>query len=224
MRLLLVEDDSSIATSIVEAFRRRHDGVDLLGSAEPAIAAMAATAYDLAIIDVSLPGMDGFELTRHLRRRAINIPIMILTARDAVEDRVRGLNLGADDYFLKPFSLDELIARSQALIRRTRASTTSSLNCGKLQLDLGTRQASLDGRPLELTARESTLLEQLMLASPDVVQKSRLVDALGSWNREVTANAIEIYVCRLRAKLSAGGVELRTMRGLGYRLIESPIQ
>ena len=223
MRLLLVEDDASIATGVVEAFRRRHDAVDVLGAAEPATAALAATAYDLAIVDVGLPGMDGFELVRRLRERAIKVPVLILSARDAVEDRVRGLNLGADDYLLKPFSLDELIARSQALMRRSHSAATSMLQCGALRLDIGTRVASLAGAPLELTAREWVLLEQLTLASPEVVPKSRLVDTLGSWDREVTANAVEIYVSRLRAKLSAGGVELRTMRGLGYRLVEAQL-
>ena len=222
MRLLLVEDDASIATGVVEAFRRRHDAVDVLASAEPAAAALAGTAYDLAIVDVGLPGMDGFELVSRLRQRGIRVPVMFLTARDAVEDRVRGLNLGADDYLLKPFSLDELIARSHALVRRSHAASSSVLACGALRLDIAARQAALDGAPLELTAREWVLLEQLMLAMPGVVSKSRLVDALGSWDREVTPNAVEIYVSRLRAKLSGGSVELRTMRGLGYRLVEAP--
>jgi DNA-binding response OmpR family regulator len=221
MRLLLVEDDESIAAGIVEAFHRRGDAVDVLRAAEPATAALAATAYDLALIDVGLPAMDGFELVRRLRQRAIAVPVLILTARDAVEDRVRGLNTGADDYLLKPFALDELIARSQALVRRSRSAAAPVLGCGALRMDLGARQASVADAPLALTAREWVMLEQLMLASPNVVAKHRLVDALGSWDREVTPNAVEIYVSRLRGKLAGAGVELRTMRGLGYRLVEA---
>jgi DNA-binding response OmpR family regulator len=220
MRILLVEDDVSIAAGLVEAFRRRHDAVDALHAAEPALTALAGTQYDLAIVDIGLPGMDGFELVRRVRQQEIAIPLMILTARDAVEDKVRGLNLGADDWLLKPFSLDELVARSQALVRRSRQAASPVLRCGSLELDLAARRTTLAGAALALTAREGVLLEQLMLGAPNVVAKDRLVDALGRWDREVTANAVEIYVSRLRAKLAHADVEVRTMRGLGYRLVE----
>lgn len=220
MRILLVEDDVSIAAGLVEAFRRRHDAVDVLHAAEPALTALADTQYDLALVDIGLPGIDGFELVRRVREREIAIPLMILTARDAVEDKVRGLNLGADDWLLKPFSLDELVARSQALVRRSRQAGSPVLRCGSLQLDLAARRTTLAGVALELTAREGVLLEQLMLGTPNVVAKDRLVDALGRWDREITANAVEIYVSRLRAKLANADVEVRTMRGLGYRLVE----
>jgi len=220
MRLLLVEDDASIATGIAEAFARQGDGVDVLANADPAVAALSMTAYDLAIVDVGLPGMDGFELVRRIRQRGLDVPVMMLTARDAVQDRVRGLNLGADDYLVKPFALDELIARGQALVRRSRAAATPVLRCGCLQLDIAARTALLGDAPLELTSREWVILEQLMLAAPNVVSKSQLVDGLGQWDREVTPNAVEIYISRVRAKLAAGDAEIRTMRGLGYRLVE----
>ena len=221
MRILLVEDDASIATGIAEAFARQGDGVDVLATAEPAVAALSMTVYDLAIVDVGLPGIDGFELVRRVRQRGLAVPVMMLTARDAVQDRVRGLNLGADDYLVKPFALDELIARGQALVRRSRAAASPVLRCGSLELDIAARTASIADTPLELTSREWVILEQLMLASPKVVSKSQMVDGLGQWDREVTSNAVEIYISRVRAKLAESDVEIRTMRGLGYRLVEA---
>jgi len=194
----------------------------VLGAAEPALAAMLSTHYDLAIIDVGLPGMDGFALLQRLRQRGVASPVLMLTARDAVADRVHGFQLGADDYVLKPFSLEELVARSQALVRRSRAAASSLLRCGSLELDLSARRATLFDAPIEFTAREWVLLEQLMLVAPNVVSKARLTDSLGSWDREVTSNAVEIYVSRLRAKLAEADVEVRTMRGLGYRLLPRP--
>jgi DNA-binding response OmpR family regulator len=134
---------------------------------------------------------------------------------------VRGLNLGADDYLVKPFALDELIARGQAVLRRSRSAASPLLRCGSLSLDIAARTASLGAASLELTAREWVVLEQLMLAAPNVVSKAQLVDSLGRWDREVTANAVEIYISRLRGKLAAGDVEVRTMRGLGSRLVEA---
>ncbi len=221
MRILLIEDDASIAAGIVEAYSRQGDGVDLLTAAEPALAALSATVYDLAVVDVGLPGIDGFELVRRIRQLGMTVPVLMLTARDAVQDRVRGLNLGADDYLVKPFALDELIARGQALVRRSRAAVSPLLRCGALQLDIALRSASIEGAPIELTAREWVILEQLMLASPKVVAKPQLVDCLGCWDREVTSNAVEIYISRLRTKLAKSDVEIRTMRGLGYRLVEA---
>ncbi len=222
MRILLVEDDTLLAAGIAEAFRRHHDTVDMLNAAEAAEAALSSTEYDLAIFDVGLPGMDGFELVRRVRHRGLAVPILMLTARDSVQDRVRGLNSGADDYLVKPFSLEELIARGQALLRRSRSATASVVSFGPLRMDMGVKQAWVDELPLELTAREWVLMQQLMLAAPNVVSKSRLVDALGSWDREVSGNAVEINVSRLRTKLGASSVEIRTMRGLGYRLAAQP--
>jgi DNA-binding response OmpR family regulator len=162
--------------------------------------------------------MDGLELLRRMRHRGLKLPTIMLTARDAVEDRVRGLNLGADDYLVKPFSLSELLARCQAVVRRSHQAASSCINVGPLQLDMGVQAATLHGQALELTAREWALLQQLALASPKVVPKRQLVDSLGRWDREITANAIEIYVSRLRGKLAGAALMIRTVRGIGYRL------
>lgn len=218
MRVLLVEDDAALAAGIVEGLERAGMSVDHLGAAEPAESALALTAYDLAIIDLGLPGMDGLELIRRVRRRKLTLPILILTARDGLDDRVKGLDIGADDYLVKPFLLPELQARARALIRRGGAATSSTLTIGPLTLDLGLRTASLDGTELELTGREWDVLQHLMLAAPKVLSKKKLMESLSSWDSEISPNAIEIYVSRLRAKLADSGVTIRTVRGIGYRL------
>lgn len=218
MRVLLVEDDAALAAGIVEGLERAGMSVDHLDAAEPAESALALTAYDLAIVDLGLPGMDGLELIRRVRSRKLPIPILILTARDGLDDRVKGLDIGADDYLVKPFLLPELQARARALIRRGGAATSSTLTIGPLTLDLGLRTASLDGTELELTGREWDVLQHLMLAAPKVLSKKKLMESLGSWDSEISPNAIEIYVSRLRAKLADSGVTIRTVRGIGYRL------
>lgn len=144
--------------------------------------------------------------------------MLILTARDSLEDRVTGLDLGADDYLIKPCQLPELAARLRALIRRSRFAASSELIIGALRLDLSTRTVTINGQPLDLTSREYEILEQLALASPRVVGKQKLTESLGRYDRELTLNAVEVYVSRLRNKLSAKGVEIRTLRGVGYRL------
>lgn len=221
MRILLVEDDPTLAAGICEALARERWSVDHVGAAEPAAGAVALTAYDLAIVDIGLPGMDGLSLVRRLRREGRNLPILILTARDGLEDRVDGLDSGGDDYLTKPFLLPELLARLRALIRRSRASASPILVVGPLALDQVGHTASLGGEPLELTGREWSVLEQLMLAAPRVANKSRLAESLGQWDREITANAVEIYISRLRGKLGAR-MAIRTVRGIGYRLEETP--
>lgn len=219
MRILLVEDDPTLAAGICEALARERWSVDHVGAAEPAAGAVALTAYDLAIVDIGLPGMDGLSLVRRLRREGRNLPILILTARDGLEDRVDGLDSGGDDYLTKPFLLPELLARLRALIRRSRASASPVLAVGTLTLDQVGHSASLGHLPLELTGREWSVLEQLMLAAPRVANKARLAESLSQWDREITANAVEIYISRLRTKLGAA-MAIRTVRGIGYRLEE----
>jgi len=221
MRILLVEDDPMVADGICEGLEKAGFAVDHTAAAEPAESALALTHYDLAIVDIGLPRMDGHELIRRLRRHAIEVPILILTARDGLDDRVIGLDLGADDYMVKPFHLPELLARLRALIRRSRSATTSELSAGSLRLDLARRTASARSAPLELTGREWEILQQLMLATPNVVDKQKIVESLSEWDKELTTNAVEIYISRLRNKLQGCGVEIRTIRGIGYRLDET---
>ncbi|HMM72341.1 MAG TPA: response regulator [Rhodocyclaceae bacterium] len=221
MRVLLVEDDCLVASGIREGLEKAGYAVDLIGAAEPAESVLALTAYDLAIVDINLPGIDGHELIRRLRRRGIALPVLIVTARDGLDDRVVGLDIGADDYMTKPFELPELLARMRALIRRSRSAYSSELTVGRLRLDLKRRTADVADRPLELTGREWDILQQLMLASPSVLPKQKMVDSLSQWDKELTSNAIELYVSRLRAKLQNAGVTIRTLRGIGYRLDET---
>ena len=218
MRLLLIEDDVPIANALVEGFTRAGVSVDHLVRADTAESALELTIYDLMVVDLELPGMNGLELIRRLRRRQIALPILILTARDALEDRVQGLDTGADDYLVKPFLFPELLARVRALVRRSQAAVSSELVFGSLRLYLNLRTASLDEAPLELTGREWDVLQHLMLAAPGVVLKQKLAESLGSWDSEISPNAIEIYISRLRNKLSESGASIRTVRGIGYRL------
>jgi len=222
MRVLLVEDDALLAQGIREGLERGGFSVDHLAAAEPAESALSLTHYDLAILDIGLPGMDGHELVRRIRARKLGLPILMLTARDGLEDRVRGLDLGSDDYMTKPFLLPELLARLRALLRRSRSALSSALQVGDVQLDLAQRTARQSGRTLELTRREWEILQQLMLASPRVVSKRQLVESLSEWDREITSNAVEIHVSRLRSKLQGGAVEILTVRGIGYRFDEVP--
>ncbi len=220
MRILLVEDDPPLAAGIREALGREHWAVDHLGAAEPAEAAVGLTAYDLAIVDIGLPGMDGLTLLRRWRQQGRTLPVLLLTARDGLEDRVAGLDLGADDYLTKPFLLPELLARLRALVRRSRASASPVLRVGPLSLDPAAHTAELGGESLELTGREWSVLEQLLLAAPRVANKQRLTESLSEWDKEITANAVEIYISRLRAKLGER-LRIRTVRGIGYRLEEA---
>jgi len=220
MRILLVEDDTLLADSIHEGLEKGGFAVDHLNAAEPAVSALSLTHYDLAIVDIGLPGMSGLDLIRLLRQRNILVPVLILTARDGLDDRISGLDLGADDYMVKPFQLPELQARLRALIRRSRSSASSELTAGAIRLDLARRVATTSGEDLDLTGREWEILQQLMLAMPNVVNKQKMAESLSEWENEITANAVEIYVSRLRHKIQGSGIEIRTIRGIGYRLDE----
>ena len=218
MRILLVEDDELLPLGLKEALAQAGFEMDHLGSAEPALDALAHGMHDLAIVDIGLPGMDGIELVSRLRAAGNKLPILILTARDGLDDRVRGLNQGADDYLIKPFLLPELLARVQALIRRSQSAASSVVTAGALSLDIATCEARLHAQALALTGREWNLLVMLVLAAPKVVAKRRLADSISRWDKEITDNAVEIYVSRLRGKLAGGGVTIRTVRGIGYRI------
>lgn len=192
--------------------------VDWVGSAERAEQAVEQDSFDLAIVDIGLPGINGLELTQRLRARGLAMPVLILTARDALHDRVQGLDLGADDYMLKPYELPELLARLRALLRRSQAATTAVLSLGPLEMDTALRRVNLCGQPMELGPREWTVLEYLLLQAPKPAAKDKLLAALTGWDKEITPNAIEVYVSRLRSKLEPAGVALRSIRGFGYRL------
>lgn len=218
MRLLLVEDDVMVASGIKLGLTDAGYTVDWVGSAERAEQALDKDTFDAAILDIGLPRVDGLELTRRVRARGLAMPVLILTARDALSDRVQGLDLGADDYMVKPFELPELLARLRALLRRSQAATTAVLGIGALEMDTAQRRATLAGQPLELGPREWTVLEYMLLQAPKPAAKDKLLAALTGWDKEITPNAIEVYVSRLRAKLEPAGVRLRAIRGFGYRL------
>src|SRR5687767_3532810 len=221
MRILIVEDDPVLADGLTRTLRAADYAVDSAGDGSEADHVLAAQHYDLVILDVGLPKLDGFEVLRRLRHRGSRIPVLVLTARDTLDDRVKGLDLGADDYLSKPFELAELEARVRALIRRGHSGGGSTLSHGVLSLDTAGRRATLSGEPLDLSAREFGVLEVLMLRSGRVVNKEQLAEGLYGWDEEVGANAIEVYVHRLRRKLEPAGVAIRTIRGLGY-LLEKP--
>ena len=217
MRILIVEDDELVADALRRGLADAGFVADRVGSAEDAEAAFASEDFDLAVVDIGLPRADGLTLVRRMRRAGNKTPVLILTARDGLADRVDALDLGADDYLVKPFELPEVAARCRALIRRTRSATSAMLHVGPLALDLAHHAATLGSRPLELTPREWALLECLALDAGRVVRKERLLRAIGGWDEELTPNAIEVYVSRLRGKLGEA-VAIRTVRGLGYRL------
>lgn len=218
MRILIVEDDELIAAGVRDTLHRADYEVDWLGQGRQVPSLLTDGLHDLLILDLGLPDTDGLALVRQLRGAGATLPILILTARDSLQDRVAGLHDGADDYLIKPFDMLELQARVHALLRRSRSASTSQLAIGPLQLNLATCDASLHGEPLLLTGREWHLLRLLAMEAPKVVPKRKLAASLSCWDREITDNAVEIYVSRLRAKLNLAALQLRTVRGIGYRL------
>ena len=221
MRVLIVEDDKALADGLMRTLRQSGYAVDCAGTGELALRACAEEHYDLIVLDVSLPGIDGFEVLRQLRRSNHAGSILILTAHDAEPDRVRGLDLGADDYVTKPFSLPELEARVRALIRRSQAVKSPKLRFGDLTVDTAARRASIGSEPLDLTPREWVVLEYLLMRVGQVVSKEHMLQAMCSWDDSITHNAIEVYISRLRSKLQHAGIRIRTVRGFGY-MVEDP--
>lgn len=218
MRLLIVEDHPILAAGLVTALKGADYAVDHAVTGEQADHMLATQNYDAVILDIGLPKLDGYEVLRRMRRKGSKTPVLMLTARDALEDRVKGLDLGADDYLTKPYDLPELEARVRALIRRGQSGGGADLSHGDLVLDTAGRRATIKGAPLDLSARELGVLEVLMLRVGRVVSKEQLAEQLYGWGEEVGANAIEVYVHRLRKKLEPAGVNVRTIRGLGYLL------
>ncbi len=224
MRILLVEDDAALGEATRQSLRNESYAVDWVSEGERALSAIESAPYDLIILDLGLPRMSGLAVLRVLRARGdpkAATPVLITTARDAVTDRVEGLDAGADDYLVKPFAVSELHARVRALIRRRNAAASSELVHGRLRFDQVSRQARADDQPLELSAREAGILEVLLLRAGRAVSKEQLLESLCAWDTDISLNAIEVYVHRLRKKLEVAGIEVRTFRGLGY-CIEKP--
>ena len=218
MRILLVEDDAVLSTALRRALVQGAYAVDVAEHGERARDALLNDVYDLVILDIGLPKVDGFELLRELRARGVRVPVLVLTARDALEDRVKGLDLGADDYLTKPFDLPEFEARVRALIRRGHHRASASLRHGALRLDTAGRRLYSGAQPIDLSVRELAVIELLMLREGRVVTKEQMVDHLYGWNEEVSGNAIEVCVHRLRKKLEPADANIRTVRGMGYLL------
>lgn len=216
MRLLLVEDDDMIGTALQRGLQQEGHGVDWCRDARGAEAALAGTAYDLLLLDLGLPGRDGFSLLAALRQARNPVPVIVATARDAVADRVRGLDLGADDYLVKPFDFDELAARIRAVVRRRSGHASSVRAHGGIALDVATRQVKREGQDVALSAREFAILEALMERPQAVVSRAQLEERLYGWDDDVSSNAVEVHIHNLRRKL--GEAAIRTVRGLGYSL------
>lgn len=219
MRLLLIEDDRMIGRAMRQGLGGAGFTVDWVTDGQAAELALANGVYDLAVLDLGLPGKDGMAVLAGLRARRDPLPVLIVTARDSVPDRIAGLNAGADDYVLKPFDLDELVARVHALLRRRAGAGSPVLECGKLSLDPLRREVRLGGQPVQLSAREFSLLEALMQRPGAVLSREQLEDAVYGWGQEVGSNAVEVHLHNLRRKLGADSI--RNVRGVGYKVATS---
>ncbi|MCO6527131.1 response regulator [Snodgrassella sp.] len=220
MRILILEDDSDIADGLNAGLNQHGMVCDIFASGRLSEQALSAAPYDAVILDLSLAETDGMEVLQHWRNQGINTPVLILTARDALPDRLAGLNAGADDYLGKPFALDEVIARLHALIRRSQGISHAEISFGQLSINLNSCSASLHGQPLNLTQREWLLLQLLVTHPQQVFSRAQIEDKLYNWEQEVESNAVEVHVHHLRKKI--GTTIIRTRRGLGYQLGEVP--
>lgn len=214
MRVLLVEDDGMIGEAIEQALHDAAYAVDRVVDGQAAIGAFAGQSYDLVLLDLGLPKKDGIEVLRTLRAKGDPVPVLVITARDGLEHRVMGLDAGADDYVLKPFEMVELLARMRAVLRRKGGSAGPVLSNGSLALDPATREASVDGEQVRLSAREFALLQALLLRPGAILSRSELEDRLYGWGEEVESNAVEFLIHALRKKL--GRDAIRNVRGLGW--------
>lgn len=219
MRLLLVEDDRMLGSAILAGLRQVGYAVDWVYDGEAADVALRGDEYDIVVLDLGLPKKPGLDVLRALRQRGSSIPVLILTARDTVDDRVRGLDSGADDYLVKPFDLDELYARLRALTRRQSGRSTPLMRHGDLELDPASHTVRQKNHVVDIAPREFSVLQTLLENSGRVVSRARLEESLYAWNEEVESNAIEVHIHHLRKKLGADLI--RTIRGVGYIIDKS---
>jgi two-component system OmpR family response regulator len=222
MRILIAEDDQVLADGLLRTLRVNGYAVDHVASGSEADAALSTQEFDLLILDLGLPRLHGFDVLKKVRARGSATPVLILTAADSVEERVKGLDLGADDYMAKPFSLQELEARVRALARRGMGAASNVIKHGPLTFDTTGRVAYINDAMVELSARELGLLEVLLQRAGRLVSKDQLVERLCEWGDEVSNNAIEVYIHRLRKKIEQGPIRIATVRGLGYCLEKIP--
>jgi two-component system response regulator TctD len=217
-RILLVEDDPALSRGIIALLKAAGHTADSAKDGETALFLLDSEPFSVLIVDIGLPGISGFEVIKRLRARGCKTPILVLTARDHVTDRVKGLDLGADDYLLKPFDAGELGARVRALLRRDHGDPSPVVVIGNLTIDRTHATAEVSGRPLQLRRREWAVLDRLIAKAGEVVSKERLIAEVFSYDDMVAPNAIEVHIARLRRKLEPDGPAIRTMRGLGYML------
>lgn len=217
MRLLLAEDDAQFGESLVEALTLEGYAVDRCLRGDAVLPALALAPYDAVILDIGLPGMSGLEVLKQLRKRGSLLPVLLLTARDTVGDRVQGLDLGADDYLGKPFAMDELFARLRSCLRRTAGASGPQLISGALALDLVSRELQFHGQTLTLPVKELAVLEVLMCNSGCFVPRARLEASVYNWDSPIGSNTVEVYISHLRKRLGSDAIE--TLRGVGYRLL-----
>ncbi len=218
MRILIAEDDDVLRDGLCRSMRQFGYAVDSAVNGKEAVQVLQGELYDLVILDLGLPKLDGLSVLKQLRMHNRHVPVIILTARDGVEDRVKGLDLGADDYLTKPFSLPELEARVRALLRRGQGGGSPVMAYGPLSFDSVGRRVTMHGETVELSPRELGVLEILLARVGKVVSKEQLLEHLYGHDEEASSNAIEVYVHRLRKKIEAAGITIRTVRGLGYLL------
>lgn len=221
MRVLLVEDDRQLADGLASALTQSGYAADVAPTGDDALAACAGADYQLVILDLGLPDIDGVEVLRRMRKQGITTPVLILTARDELSERVRGLDAGGDDYLSKPFAIAELEARIRALLRRGEPAS-ATLRVGTLTFEPAARRFAVSGRDLELTARESAVLELLLRRAGRIVSKKQIFESIYSWDHDANLSMVEVFISRLRRKLASmnARVEIRVFRGLGYRLEE----
>jgi len=218
MRVLVIEDDTTLGHALQEFLADQGYAVDWLTEGDKVLGALAAQSYDLLLLDLNLPGCSGLDVLKRLRDDGIQVPVLIVTARDGLDDRVAGLDAGADDYVTKPFDLPELAARVRVFARRRSGQAQPLIEVGTLSFDTVGREVRANGQRLALSVRELSVLEMLMARAERVVTKRQIVNSLSAWDADFSENAVEVYVYRLRKRLEGSGASIQTVRGFGYML------